>query len=281
MVWRFNAPPGWPAPPTGWVPPPGWAPDPTWPAPPPGWQFWIGDAVPGEATRTVATGEPAVATPAQVQQVGPAHLSWHERRQERHAEHDHAVALAGWQAQQDLADELARAAHAAPTGGVSVPGLMLKRGEVGLWAAGAALIEPRVQQGHYVGGYSGVSLHIAKGVNYRVGGTRGYYVPGPEVQTPVDRGQVSVTSQRVVFTGTRTTREWLYAKMIGTHASSDDHTVLLHVSNRQKVSGLTVGAQGSRLQAYMALGIALGQDDAASVAQRWSQAADAHRSQRP
>lgn len=38
---RFNAPPGWPKPPPGWVPPKGWTPDPAWPPPPPDWQLWI------------------------------------------------------------------------------------------------------------------------------------------------------------------------------------------------------------------------------------------------
>lgn len=38
----FNPPPGWPKPPTGWVPPKGWTPDPAWPPPPPGWQLWLG-----------------------------------------------------------------------------------------------------------------------------------------------------------------------------------------------------------------------------------------------
>lgn len=38
---RFNAPPGWPKPPEGWVPPENWKPDSSWPPPPPGWQFWI------------------------------------------------------------------------------------------------------------------------------------------------------------------------------------------------------------------------------------------------
>lgn len=37
----FNPPPGWPRPPTGWVPPRGWTPDPSWPAPPENWQLWI------------------------------------------------------------------------------------------------------------------------------------------------------------------------------------------------------------------------------------------------
>ena len=36
----FNTPPGWPAPPAGWVPPPGWQPDPAWPEPPTGWNFF-------------------------------------------------------------------------------------------------------------------------------------------------------------------------------------------------------------------------------------------------
>jgi hypothetical protein len=37
----FNPAPGWPRPPSGWVPPKGWAPDPAWPPPPLGWQLWI------------------------------------------------------------------------------------------------------------------------------------------------------------------------------------------------------------------------------------------------
>jgi hypothetical protein len=38
-IQQFNAPPGWPPPPAGWMPMPGWQPDPTWPPPPPGWSF--------------------------------------------------------------------------------------------------------------------------------------------------------------------------------------------------------------------------------------------------
>jgi hypothetical protein len=68
-------------------------------------------------------------------------------------------------------------------------------------------------------------------------------------------------------------REWLFAKLIGADASSDDHAVLLHVSNRQKVSGLVRGKLGPRFQAYLALGVAAGQDGGAAVAQQWSEAA--------
>lgn len=52
---RFNAPPGWPQPPAGWVPPPGWKPDATWPDPPQGWRLWVED-LPTEP-------EPAPTTP--------------------------------------------------------------------------------------------------------------------------------------------------------------------------------------------------------------------------
>jgi len=41
----FQPPPGWPAPPAGWVPHQGCVPDPVWPAAPPGWAFWV-DPVP-------------------------------------------------------------------------------------------------------------------------------------------------------------------------------------------------------------------------------------------
>lgn len=44
MAQEFNAPPGWPPPPPGWVPPPGWRPDPSWPPVPDGWPLWVADA---------------------------------------------------------------------------------------------------------------------------------------------------------------------------------------------------------------------------------------------
>src|SRR3954451_20695583 len=46
MLWgslyvTFNAPPGWPTFPKGWVPQQGWTPDPTWPPAPHGWGFVV------------------------------------------------------------------------------------------------------------------------------------------------------------------------------------------------------------------------------------------------
>jgi hypothetical protein len=140
-----------------------------------------------------------------ITETGSEHPSWRVRRQERHAAKEHTQEVAVWQADQDFADEVAAVARETQQGLTTLPGLLLKTGELPFWSVAAALIEPRVQQGHYVGKSTGVSLHVAKGVNYRVGRMRGHYVPGPGVQTPIDHGQVFVTSQRVVFEGGRTT----------------------------------------------------------------------------
>ena len=50
MALRFNPPPGWPAPPEGFLPAPGWQPDPSWPPPPEGWQLWVPADVPEDLT---------------------------------------------------------------------------------------------------------------------------------------------------------------------------------------------------------------------------------------
>lgn len=41
VSWVFNPAPGWPTPPTGWVPDANWRPPAEWPSAPPGWRFWI------------------------------------------------------------------------------------------------------------------------------------------------------------------------------------------------------------------------------------------------
>ena len=42
----FNPPPGWPAPPSSWVPADDWLPEPEWPDPPVRWTFWTMDGGP-------------------------------------------------------------------------------------------------------------------------------------------------------------------------------------------------------------------------------------------
>jgi hypothetical protein len=55
---KFNVPPGWPEPPTGWTPPEGWTPDPSWPPAPAGWSFWVPDDDPAVAQQPAAAAAP-------------------------------------------------------------------------------------------------------------------------------------------------------------------------------------------------------------------------------
>lgn len=48
---RFQAPPGWPVPPDGWVPPADWRKPGTWPTPPEGWVFYLELPEPERARR--------------------------------------------------------------------------------------------------------------------------------------------------------------------------------------------------------------------------------------
>ncbi len=154
----------------------------------------------------------------------------------------HATALVAWQ--EDV-DELAAMIDLAQAGSAGTriddldTGIVLKKGEamVAVYEK-AVLIEPRRQPGHYTGGYQGFSFRVAKGMRYNVGGSRGKFVPGNELPTSIDVGKLAITTQRVVFQGANSAREWAFAKMLGmTHDEAHPITTMA-VSNRQKVSGI-------------------------------------------
>lgn len=218
------------------------------------------------------------ATPARSENPG-----WRERRAERREVKARDAAIAAWETEHAILERLAAVARAAQGrgGGINAR-IMLKPGESALYAAGASLVEPRRQPGQYVGGSSSVSFPLMPGVRARVGGSRGRYVPGPEVQTPVDSGQAVVTTQRVVFTGERANREWTYNKLISMDSSRDDATLLISVSNRQKISGLHLGKTlGPKFIRFLALGIEIHQHDASQVAVECQRHVDQHFQIRP
>lgn len=64
----------------------------------------------------------------------------------------------------------------------------------------AQMLDERVIARQYVGGYSGMSVRICKGVSHRFGGTRGRSIPVTAV-VPIDRGILSITNSRIVFIG--------------------------------------------------------------------------------
>jgi hypothetical protein len=118
-----------------------------------------------------------------------------------------------------------------------VSGVALKKGEVVyLTINGVGLVEPRRAPGQWVGGSHGVSFKIAKGVRYRVGQTRGTYQKGEERPQIIDTGLGVITSQRMLFIGTKRTTEWSLAKLVG-FSLEQDGMAIFNVSNRQKASG--------------------------------------------
>jgi hypothetical protein len=81
-----------------------------------------------------------------------------------------------------------------------VEGLILKPNErCCLIACGVEHIVPH-KKTSYVGGSHGVSIRITKGVSYRVGTFRGRPVTSV-TEKVADRGNLYITTQRVVFTG--------------------------------------------------------------------------------
>jgi len=103
---------------------------------------------------------------------------------------------------------------------------------------GAACVEVRHAPGQFKSRSQGMSFRIAKGINYRVGGSSGHYVPGPESPTAIDAGVVLVTSDRILFRGVRESREWKYTSLTGFDDSNEGSWTALPVTNRQKTSGI-------------------------------------------
>ena len=145
--------------------------------------------------------------------------------------------------------------------------LLLRRGEFPLAVLhGSRLVEPRRGRGRFRAGTQGFSFRVAKGITYRVGGTRGYHEQGEEELRAIDAGTVTITSRRVVFQGERQAREWVFSKVLGIQDDPTAPLSLIAVSNRQKVSGFTYDeASSATIRFRLALAAALSSDALADL----------------
>ncbi|GAA4217729.1 hypothetical protein [Actinocatenispora rupis] len=184
-----------------------------------------------------------------------------------------------WEREYELLQRLAHATIAMGHGAHWDGGLALRPGELGVWTGIGDLVEPRSTGGAYTSGTRGASIRVPAGVRVRVGGVRGKYAPGQVAQTVVDQGAVAVTSKRVVFTGTTRTREWTYSKLVSANVT-DEH-VLLHVSNRQRVSGLSLGPSADEFVAFLQLAMLVDEHGLAEASRAVAQELAAHLQQRP
>lgn len=196
------------------------------------------------------------------------------------AERAYHLELAGWQAEQDRLDTLVAVARGALRGGRRTDfGVVLKSNESALFRCGGQLIEPRKHRGHYSGRSSGISVRITKGVWYRTGSYRGTYVPGPELQTPIDVGHAVITTARVIFTGGKATREWRFDRLVGIDATSC--AVLIHVQNRQKVSGLLLAGDTAAFRTNLEVALTIADRGLAAAIKELKATADAHMAGQP
>jgi len=125
-----------------------------------------------------------------------------------------------------------------PNSGISP--IPLKAGEELIYKIyQVSLIESRSNGSSYQGGSQGVSIRIAKGLSYRVGASKGQLVKNPETMQVIDQGTATFTNKRLIFAGTKASREWSFEKMTDVGQSAEAKTIMLSVSNRQKPSGIT------------------------------------------
>jgi hypothetical protein len=181
--------------------------------------------------------------------VGWLRERWHAYRAARKLK-EYQRRLSEWQAEADqLQEEIQLTQHANGLKGTSeVVPVVLHKGEgVFLVAQGAALVEPRRLPGHWVGGYSGISFRVMKGVRYHVRGSRGQYVPGSEVPTSIAIGTATVTSQRVVFQSGNEAREFAFSKLIGYQHDPQRPLTYFQVSNQKKASGIGYTQESARI----------------------------------
>jgi len=76
----------------------------------------------------------------------------------------------------------------------------LQHGEVPVFGIANVLVKEERTTRSYVGGYSGVSLRVARGLYYRLGGMRGHAVESTSLQD-VDYGDFLMTTQAIYFGG--------------------------------------------------------------------------------
>jgi hypothetical protein len=136
-----------------------------------------------------------------------------ERHREKRAAREYQQQLTGWQQQRDGCAEALEIARTYT--GEPAYGIMLKPGErVFAGMAGSALIEDR-------------------------------RVQGATTATAIDTGTVYVTNMRVIFQGTRQTRECLFSKLVAFQHDDQTGTTVFSVSNRQKPMTVRYGHEMS------------------------------------
>jgi Na+-translocating ferredoxin:NAD+ oxidoreductase RnfG subunit len=103
---------------------------------------------------------------------------------------------------------------------------------------GVSLVEYKSTGSTYSGGYAGLSFRVAKGVRLNAGKTGGSSTRNPETPQELDKGELTVTNQRVIFTGGNQVRVFDLDKVVNMEASPNGISVSISVSNRERTTEL-------------------------------------------
>ncbi len=110
------------------------------------------------------------------------------------------------------------------------PKVILKKNEVAYGEATASLMKEQAVR-EWQSGYAGVSFRVMKGVKFNTGGSRGRMVTVTTEMVADDAGLLTVTSNRIIFTGQRRSLDIPLTKLLSLDMYSDG--VRIHSSNRK------------------------------------------------
>lgn len=103
---------------------------------------------------------------------------------------------------------------------------------------GVTLVEYKSTGSTYSGAYGGLSFRVSKRVRFNAGKTGGTSTRNPETPQEIDTGSLTVTNQRVIFTGANQVRVFDLDKVVNMEAAPNGISVSISVSNRERTSGL-------------------------------------------
>ncbi|HET8905342.1 MAG TPA: hypothetical protein VFN11_00100, partial [Ktedonobacterales bacterium] len=113
---------------------------------------------------------------------------------------------------------------------VVAAGIIAHKGETVLHMTSATLSEDRTTS-KYVGGSSGVSIPVGHGFRFRVGSYQGHTIRSEHL-TRIDNGNLVITTQRIIFTGRKSTVTIPTAKVL--HTLVYKNGVDVRADNRKK-----------------------------------------------
>ena len=123
-------------------------------------------------------------------------------------------------------------------------GFMLKKGEFAVAFLQVGYLENVREPTRYSGGYGGVSFPIFGKVRLNTGKTGGKITQGAESINTTDQGPLLITNQRIMFAGTKRSREWRFDKMMSCSHSPEGSSIFA-MTGAAKPTGIAYGRKAA------------------------------------